>query len=55
VAGIDISPLGSFVAPEGNGSVTIADSAEITVKVPIEFRAVTLKRILWLTSLEARR
>ena len=55
VAGIDVSPLGSLMAPPGSGSVTIADSPEMTVVDPREFRAVTLKRILRLTSAEASR
>ena len=46
VAGIETSPFGSRIAPLGNGSVTTADSPEMTVVEPIELRAVTLKRIL---------
>jgi hypothetical protein len=45
-AGIEISPLGSLIAPEGSGSVTTGDSLEMTVVEPIAFRAVRLKRIL---------
>ena len=55
VAGIEISPLGSLIAPLGSGSVTIADSLESTVVDPAEFRAVTLNRILWPTSADVSR
>ena len=43
-AGIEYSPLGRRIAPDGSGSVTTADSVEITVTEPSEFRAVTLNR-----------
>jgi hypothetical protein len=43
-----------LIAPAGSGSVTTADSVEIIVTLPSEFRAVTLNRSfaptsLWLT------
>src|SRR5262245_52847471 len=50
VAGIEISPLGSLIAPLGSGSVTIADSPDMAVAEPAEFRAVMLNRILCPTS-----
>jgi hypothetical protein len=55
VAGIDTSPLGSLIAPLGSGSVTIGDSAEMTVRDPTEFRAVTLNRILRFASADVSR
>jgi hypothetical protein len=54
-AGIETSPLGRRIAPDGSGSVTTADSVEMTVRDPIEFRAVTLKRILRFRSLSVSR
>src|SRR5262245_51813992 len=55
VAGIEISPLGSLIAPLGSGSVTIADSLDSTVVEPTELRAPRLKRILWPTSADVSR
>jgi len=55
IAGIEISPVASRIAPAGSGTVTTADSLERTVVEPIAFRAVTFTRILWLTSLAANR
>ena len=54
-AGIEISPLGRRIAPDGSGSVTTADSVEMTVVDPSELRAVTLKRSLRPMSSEATR
>ncbi len=45
-AGIEISPLGSRIAPAGNGTLTTADSLESTVTDVIAFLAVTFTRIL---------
>ncbi len=54
-AGIEISPLGRRIAPDGSGSLTMADSVEITVTDPRELRAVVLKRSLRPMSSEATR
>ncbi len=55
VAGIEISPVPSRIAPAGSGTPTTADSPESTVVEPTAFRAVTFTRILWLTSFAAKR
>ncbi len=55
VAGIEISPVPSRIAPAGSGTLTIADSPESTVAEPTALRAVTLTRSLWLTSLVVSR
>jgi hypothetical protein len=55
VGGIETAPFGSLTAPAGSGTLTSPDSDDNTVVDPIAFRAVTLQRILWLTSLEVRR
>jgi hypothetical protein len=54
-AGMEVSPLGSLTAPDGRGSVTTGDSADVTVVDPSELRAVRLKRILWPTSADDSR
>jgi hypothetical protein len=55
VAGMEMSPFGSLIAPAGSGTPTTPDSPEMTVTEPTAFRAVTLTRTLWFTSLDVRR